>query len=352
MSSNTGKSIENKQAFRSSEVTQEGELLLSLVTGIDRNLPVALHVQLRGVIEYGILLGQLPAGLKLPSVRELAEQAGVATMTVVGVYTELKERGLIETRSSAGTFVAEIEGLPGHDAVRKLNPLIDALLETGRSLGIDAGRITEQVGARANLFRIRPPHSLKILLVGLFEQATAAYADYIRTFLNKNDQLEWTTVARMAGTPAPAADVVLTLVNHRAEVQALFPRSVPVVGLNFVPSEQTRTSLAGLSPAARVGVVSTFPDFMALMKPNVLRFTPHVASVEVTVADAPDLEDFLKRIDVLVYASGAEWVREKIAYDQQAFEYRHSPDPNNIRDHVLPLLDELRIATLSPKETP
>ena len=33
---------------------------------IDPDLPVPLGVQLRGVIEYGIVCGQLPAGLRLP----------------------------------------------------------------------------------------------------------------------------------------------------------------------------------------------------------------------------------------------------------------------------------------------
>src|SRR5262245_55122963 len=40
---------------------------------VDRDLPVPLGVQLRGLIEYGITCGELAAGERLPSVRELAE---------------------------------------------------------------------------------------------------------------------------------------------------------------------------------------------------------------------------------------------------------------------------------------
>ena len=43
---------------------------------VDHALPVALGVQLRGLIEYGIACGQLMPGDRLPSVREMAAQLG------------------------------------------------------------------------------------------------------------------------------------------------------------------------------------------------------------------------------------------------------------------------------------
>ena len=64
--------------------------------------------------------------------------------------------------------------------------------------------------------------------------------------------------------------------------------------------------LAVIDPMARIGIVSIFPEFMALMKPGVLRFTPHVSDAEVRLITAPDLKEFLASLDVLVYASGAE----------------------------------------------
>ena len=74
---------------------------------VDHSLPVALGVQLRGLIEYGVACGQLMPGDRLPSVRDMATQLGIAPMTVSNVYAELQEAGLIEGRrgrapSSAG----------------------------------------------------------------------------------------------------------------------------------------------------------------------------------------------------------------------------------------------------------
>ena len=47
------------------------------------------------------------------------------------------------------------------------------------------------------------------------------------------------------------------------------------------------------------------------MKPGVLRFTPHVQSVESRWLDDPDLNAFLNRVDVVVYATGAEGVLDQ-----------------------------------------
>ena len=57
-------------------------MLGDLAGSLDRALPVPLGTQLRGLIEFGIALGELPAGQRLPSVRELAERANIAPMTV------------------------------------------------------------------------------------------------------------------------------------------------------------------------------------------------------------------------------------------------------------------------------
>lgn len=79
----------------------------ALKLSVDRSLPVPLGIQLRGLIEHGIVSGEFVPGEKLPSVRELAEALGVAPMTVSQVYRYLRNGGLIEARPGDGTYVAE-----------------------------------------------------------------------------------------------------------------------------------------------------------------------------------------------------------------------------------------------------
>ena len=60
-----------------------------------------IYVQLRNQIVKGIGKGELKAGEKLPTVRQLASDAGVNTMTVN------KAEGFIKTDRRLGAFVAE-----------------------------------------------------------------------------------------------------------------------------------------------------------------------------------------------------------------------------------------------------
>ena len=98
----------------------------------------------------------------------------------------------------------------------------------------------------------------------------------------------------------------MTLAHRRGEVEHLVPSGIPVVGMSFIPAEETRAQRAMVDPMARVGIVSIFPEFTALMKPGVLRFAPHVSDVDVRLITAPDLAAFLSQVDVAIYASGAE----------------------------------------------
>jgi GntR family transcriptional regulator len=68
-------------------------------------LPVG--VQLGWRLRALIAAGRLNPGDRLPSVRTLADWAGVNVNTVRGVYARLEDEGLISTRHGLGTFVAQ-----------------------------------------------------------------------------------------------------------------------------------------------------------------------------------------------------------------------------------------------------
>lgn len=56
-----------------------------------------------------IVRGELVAGQKLPSVRDMAMQMGVNPNTVQRVYTELEQMAIAAVRRGQGTFVTEDE---------------------------------------------------------------------------------------------------------------------------------------------------------------------------------------------------------------------------------------------------
>lgn len=68
-----------------------------------------LFDQLRTQVIDGVREGALPPGTRLPTVRELAGQLGVAVNTVARAYRELESAAIVETRGRFGTFIARYD---------------------------------------------------------------------------------------------------------------------------------------------------------------------------------------------------------------------------------------------------
>ncbi len=73
---------------------------------LDPNSSTALFDQLRAAVIDAVRDGHLLAGTRLPTVRELAGDLGLAVNTVARAYRELESAGVVETRGRQGTFVA------------------------------------------------------------------------------------------------------------------------------------------------------------------------------------------------------------------------------------------------------
>jgi GntR family transcriptional regulator len=73
---------------------------------IDRDGDVPLGTQLAGHIRNAVERQQLGPGERLPSVRELAEAAGVNVNTARAVYARLEAEGVVHSEHGRGTFVA------------------------------------------------------------------------------------------------------------------------------------------------------------------------------------------------------------------------------------------------------
>lgn len=66
-----------------------------------------IYVQLMETITVAIASGTLAAGSRLPSVREMAAQAGVNPNTMQRALAELERDGLLYSQRTAGRFVTD-----------------------------------------------------------------------------------------------------------------------------------------------------------------------------------------------------------------------------------------------------
>lgn len=74
---------------------------------LDEKSDLPLYRQIYETIRRSILSGEFYSGKQLPASRFLAKQLGVSRMTVINAYDQLTAEGYLESRSGAGTYVAE-----------------------------------------------------------------------------------------------------------------------------------------------------------------------------------------------------------------------------------------------------
>jgi len=317
-------------------------------SSIDKSLPVPVGTQLYGLLSYYLSHSDIAYGTKLQSVRQLASELGIAPMTVSQVYQQLRDAGLVEMRRGLGAFSARDphRRLADQQAMAALRAEIDSIIDNADRLGISPTALATMITAQA---RLRKPRTgLTIVFVGIFEAPTRDYIVEIRPVLETGDRIHLVTLDQLrASAEARAAvlraDVALTFVHREAEVRKIVPEA-NILAIRFIPSTRTRQALAGLSPKARVAAVTYFQDYIAIMKPSVREFAPHVSEITVTWAAAPDLRQCLARCDAVIYATGADHVREIARPGIPCFEFRHAPDPEALENLLMPYLAQLRRA--------
>ncbi|TDC40901.1 GntR family transcriptional regulator [Micromonospora sp. KC213] len=110
---------------------------------IDPGSPAPPYEQVRGQLAALIGDGRLPVGSRLPPVRQLAGELGLAVNTVARAYRELEAAGLLRTRGRHGTYVA-----PGRDdATDRLQRAAVRYAEEAARLGISPDRALALVRA-------------------------------------------------------------------------------------------------------------------------------------------------------------------------------------------------------------
>lgn len=105
---------------------------MTLKIALDLDDATAPYEQLRTQISEQARSGVLPVGYRLPTVRGLAEELGLAANTVAKAYRALEADGVIETRGRNGTFVAAA----GDAADRKAAGAAQAYAEQAQRLGL------------------------------------------------------------------------------------------------------------------------------------------------------------------------------------------------------------------------
>ena len=107
---------------------------------------VPFYRQLVDQIAALVRSGQLAAGQRLPSYRDLAGDVVVSLITVRRAYAELESAGLVVRKQGQGTFVADSVSSPTRAAIRRqARERIEDALKSAVALGLDHEDLVEIV---------------------------------------------------------------------------------------------------------------------------------------------------------------------------------------------------------------
>ncbi len=100
-----------------------------------------IYSQLTQRLTEAIVSGIYAPGEKLPSVRELAVEAGVNPNTVQRALSELERDGLVFSQRTAGRFVTENENMITNAKLRIADERVGEFLHSMKTLGCTRGEV-------------------------------------------------------------------------------------------------------------------------------------------------------------------------------------------------------------------
>jgi DNA-binding transcriptional regulator YhcF (GntR family) len=124
---------------------------VSVVLTLDPDDPTPPYEQVRRQLADLITAGQLGPGDRLPSLRQLAGDLGVAVGTVARSYRELEHEGLLTSRRGAGTRVAGTGRAPARDRRQLLAGMAAEFVDRARGLGFTDDEIVLALARRLPL---------------------------------------------------------------------------------------------------------------------------------------------------------------------------------------------------------
>lgn len=284
---------------------------------------IPVYRQLVDRIRANIKAGVMENGMQLPTVRELAQQLGVALGTVKRAYDELGKEGLVQQVQGRGTFVSYRHVDPESRKERAM-AAIDTMLRKLEEMNFSMTETKIYLDLKLRE-REMIQENLKVALVDCNPEVLSQVSDQMRR-IPGIDIFTYVLeeVRRYPYHLAEEMDVVVTTMAHVEEVEHLLgtPRKVARVALRLQPRYVGQ--IVKLPDEAVVGILCgslrygdllavtchTYTDRVQMLPPRLLGNSEGCADLLQTVDAVMLPENFEK------YCSVVE-LEQLYAYEQQ-----------------------------------
>lgn len=104
-----------------------------------------IYLQIAERVNRQVVRGELKAGDKLPSVREMAINTGVNPNTIQRTYSELERLSIVETKRGQGTFITENEEILNRLREELKNKQITSFVGDMKEMGFSQEEIIDGI---------------------------------------------------------------------------------------------------------------------------------------------------------------------------------------------------------------
>jgi DNA-binding transcriptional regulator YhcF (GntR family) len=292
---------------------------------VDPTSRAPIFRQLESQVLYGISVGDLRPGDRLPSIRELEQRLGVNRNTIRHAYLELEAKGAIVLRRGCGARVAEDAPIGGSDG--DLQELATALAHevTRRceASGLDALQFAAMLPAIARDHDARYPRlGFAECNSEIAETISRSIAEHLGRAVLPIDLRETDAAERIA----PSVQTVLTPHWHLAETRELVAeRRLRVLQI------QLRLHPDFVREASELDAERTLVVLRdAESAPGYRELLGEWVSGRVDVALAADLErspSLLRAVDAVIYTTPCKDVVRRLSTASRTLELVFEPTP-------------------------
>ena len=254
---------------------------------------ITLQQQLITQMRLAILSEELPAGHKLPSVRQLARRLKVHTNTIHAAYGELKRLGLVETRRGSGSFVLRTPSQHVNISSEDPDNLVAMLFHTAGVHGFSREQVRSAVD-RYLAHRL-PKH---FLLVEPDLRLREILLHELRIMLTL--RVEGCGIDECQHDDRHLGAVVLVRSSQFAAIRSILPLSAEVMPLSISSVHAALQARLPAPPSLLVAVASGWPEFLTIAQTVLLAAGLHPDALVIRDTAQHRWRDDIERADCLI----------------------------------------------------
>lgn len=270
---------------------------------LDPNSTEPIYQQLSTRIMEDIRRGTLPLGSKLPTVRDLAEEMGLARGTIKRAYDELERLGAIEMTQGRGSYVCWQEENSASRKVRAMRA-IDDMLDELEGLGFSPAEISIFLELKQR-DRLETEHQFPVALVSSCEETLQQAAEQLKN-LPGVELFTYSLKALRAVSGKLTEENCLVVTDDFLYdvVRGILGDEDRIVRVAYEPTMETVRELSRIPAGSRIGVFSHDADFGGQMIVTCRRIVEQVRVRLQYLGDPARTEAFLRQLDLLVLPQG------------------------------------------------